>query len=98
MQQPEHDWLTATGIQGDVGSVAHIRPQHIDLYKVDAESSPVVIRDWQHLGAIIRIELFNPLLSNHSTLHAEMPSERFKALELAKGDHVNVKISHANWF
>lgn len=98
VQQPEHDWLTATGIQGDVGSVAHIRPQHIDLYKVDAESSPVVIRDWQHLGAIIRIELFNPLLSNHSTLHAEMPSERFKALELAKGDHVNVKISHANWF
>ena len=98
VQQPEHDWLVAAGLEGSVGSIAHIRPQHIDLHKVDSNTSPVIIRDWQHLGAIIRIELFNPLLSNHSTLHAEMPSERFKQLDLAKGDHVNVRISHANWF
>lgn len=96
--QPAQDWLSSTGLQGALGTVAHIRPQHIDLNKVDEHHSPVIIRDWQHLGAIIRIELFNPLLNNHSTLHAEMPSERFKELQLAKGDHVSVNISHANWF
>lgn len=96
--QPEQDWLSTTGLDGALGTVAHIRPQHIELHKVDAEYSPVIIHDWQHLGAIIRIELFNPSLGHHAILHAEMPSERFKALQLAKGDHVNVQISHANWF
>lgn len=98
VHQSEHDWLVAAGLSGELGSIAHIRPQHITLTKTDAHSSAVVIRDWQHLGAIIRIELFNPLLSNHSSLHAEMPSERFKELNLVKGDHVAISISHANWF
>jgi sulfate transport system ATP-binding protein len=98
VQQSEHDWLSKTGLEGELGSIAHIRPQHISVTKTDSQSSPVIIRDWQHLGAIIRIELFNPLLNNHSTLHAEMTSEQFKELNLSKGDHVNVNISHANWF
>ena len=99
VEQSEQNWLSSAGLDGALGSIAHIRPHHIDLLKAESHAhSPVVIRDWQHLGAIIRIELFNPALARHSILHAEMPSDRFKQLNLQKGDHVIVKIKHANWF
>ncbi len=99
VDQAEKVWLSTTGLDGELGSVAHIRPHHIDLSKAEnASQSPVIIKDWQHLGAIIRIELFNALLPDTKSLFAEMPSEHFKQLTLDKGDHVIVKIKHANWF
>ena len=102
MEKHSAIWLENSGyeISQPKGIFAHIRPHNIDIEKVkEPLASPIILKDWQHLGAIIRIELFNPNLpdAGHS-LFAEMPNERFKQLQLRKGDKVKVHIKHAHWF
>ncbi|MEQ1621297.1 MAG: sulfate ABC transporter ATP-binding protein [Methylococcales bacterium] len=95
-------WLKNAGIDIDntKGNVAHVRPHDIDVKKVaDEADSPATLKDWQHLGSLIRIELFHPNNDGTGTyLFAEMPNERFKLLELSKGDQVALHIKHAHWF
>jgi len=95
-------WLKTAGIAVDdsKGNVAHIRPHDIDVKKADADSdSPVTLKDWQHLGSLIRVELYRPQDNGSGTyLFAEMPNERFKLLQLNKGDRVALHIKHAHWF
>jgi sulfate transport system ATP-binding protein len=102
LQHNDSAWLKSAGIVLDdpKGIVAHVRPHNIDVEKVGKNSdSPVTLKDWQHLGATIRIELFNPQDNGSSvSLFAEMPNERFKQLNLSKGDRVAVHIKHAHWF
>jgi len=102
LQHTDAGWLKSAGIILDdpQGIVAHVRPHNIDVTKAEANSdSPVTLKDWQHLGATIRVELFNPHYNGHgASLFAEMPNERFKELKLNKGDRVAVHIKHAHWF
>jgi len=103
LQHSDAAWLKTAGIILDEpkGIVAHVRPHNIDIEKaVKGSDSPVTLKDWQHLGATIRIELFNPQINDSagSILYAEMPNERFKQLKLSKGDRVALHIKHAHWF
>lgn len=95
-------WLQYAGISEDdqQGAIAHVRPHHIDITKaVDDSISPIVLKDWQHLGATIRIELWNPNYNGAgATLFAEMSNERFKELSLQRGDRVGLQIKQAHWF
>jgi sulfate transport system ATP-binding protein len=103
LQHSDAAWLKTAGIILDEpkGIVAHVRPHNIDIEKAaKGSNSPVTLKDWQHLGATIRIELFNPQINDSagSILYAEMPNERFKQLKLSKGDRVALHIKHAHWF
>ncbi|QWF70207.1 sulfate ABC transporter ATP-binding protein [Methylomonas paludis] len=102
LSQHDADWLSDAGILSGApqGNIAHIRPHNIGIEKAEADSrSPLTLKDWQHLGSIIRIELYNSQLHEQGTsLYAEMPTERFKHLNLNKGDKVVVHIKHAHWF
>jgi sulfate transport system ATP-binding protein len=102
LEQNEVAWLTSAGIGLDhaKGVVAHIRPHNISIEKApENQDSAVTLKDWQHLGAMIRVELINPQLNGSShSLFAEMPNENFKKLNLHKGDRVAVSIKHAHWF
>jgi len=96
-------WLKSAGIILDEpqGIVAHVRPHNIDIEKAPADSeSPITLKDWQHLGATIRIELSNLQAANSAgaSLFAEMSNERFKQLQLNRGDKVALHIKHAHWF
>jgi sulfate transport system ATP-binding protein len=102
LEHGDSDWLKNSGIVLDQpkGIFAHVRPHNIDIEKApESSNSPVTLKDWQHLGSTIRIELFNPQFNHSGTsLFAEMPNERFKQLKLSKGDRVAVHIKHAHWF
>lgn len=95
-------WLQNMGIIIDEpkGIVAHVRPHNIGVEKVtEPGASLVFLKDWQHLGGTIRLELnrdgHNGLAT---TIYAEMPNEQFRELALHKGDKVALRIKHAHWF
>lgn len=96
------DWLKNAGIEIDKpdAKVAHVRPHNIAIQKVEQNAnSNLILKDWQHLGAIMRIELLNLQSNgNEHIIFAEIPNEHFKQLNLNKGDQVAVKIKHAHWF
>ncbi len=99
IENDDRDWLQNSGIIVDEpqGIVAHVRPHNIEVLK--AAESPIVVKDWQHLGGLIRLELLRQTGSGrNSTLYAEMPNDTFKTLAVAKGDYVNLRIKHAHWF
>jgi sulfate transport system ATP-binding protein len=102
IQQSDSAWLKTAGIALDnpQGLYAHIRPHNIEVEKAcENNISPVTLKDWQHLGATIRIELCNPQLNKDGhSLFAEMSNEKFKQLNLSKGDRVALHIKHAHWF
>ena len=80
-------------------SVVHIRPHDIEIKKAETDNTHITLRDWQHLGALIRIELTKNLPQGTSkTVYAEMTSEQFKQLHLKRGDKVDLRIRHAQWF
>ncbi|KJV07419.1 sulfate/molybdate ABC transporter ATP-binding protein [Methylocucumis oryzae] len=82
------------------GKSAHVRPHDIVLAKAsNDDNAHAVLRDWQHLGALIRIELekISPYHSGLS-IFVEMPNEQFKQLALKKGDKVTLQIQRAHWF
>ncbi|PPC89402.1 MAG: sulfate ABC transporter ATP-binding protein [Methylobacter sp.] len=96
-------WLQSIGLGDDAhpGLVAHVRPQHITIEKTPTGLPPsIVLKDWQHLGAITRVELTGtkPDDGLPPVLHVEMPSEHFKQLQLFKGDAVNISIKQVQWF
>lgn len=95
-------WLHASGlpVQGQAGKIAHVRPHDIDVEKaVDGEAAQAILRDWQHLGALIRVELVkNAAQGEKATVYAEMPNEQFRRLQLQRGDKVNLRIRNAHWF
>lgn len=98
----EQHWLKSTGIIVDEpkGIVAHVRPHNISVEKTaDPANSPVYLKDWQHLGGTIRLELNRDGHNGSgSTIYAEMPNEQFRELALHKGDRVALRIKHAHWF
>ncbi|MCQ8106417.1 sulfate ABC transporter ATP-binding protein, partial [Methylomonas sp. SURF-2] len=102
IEEHGHDWLKSTGIIIDEpqGIVAHVRPHNISVEKpADPAHAPVYLKDWQHLGGTIRLELNRD--GHHGaggTIYAEMPNEQFKALALNKGDRVALRFKHAHWF
>ena len=80
-------------------AVIHIRPHDIEIKKSEAENAFITLKDWQHLGALIRIELTKHLPQGTlKTVYAEMTSEQFKQLHLKRGDKVDLRIRHAHWF
>ena len=96
------EWFKQVGlvVSNDMtqNSVAHVRPHDIEITK-SFENTPVTLKDWQHLGALIRIELTKHLPDRkQKTVFAEMPNAQFKNLQLNRGDNVNLKIRHAHWF
>ncbi len=100
-EQVDQIWLSSSGLMPTDASqkVAHVRPHDIEVVK-DAEiPSQAVLKDWQHLGSLIRIELVETGLQHFKNpIYAEMPNERFKQLQLDRGDQVAVKIRNARWF
>lgn len=98
------NWLAQTGlVMPDMArGTAHVRPQDIDISKaVDdvGDHATAIVKDWQHLGALIRIELTQTAPANAlKTLYAQMPSEQFKHLHVHRGDRVTLKIRQAHWF
>ncbi|MGR9053410.1 MAG: sulfate/molybdate ABC transporter ATP-binding protein [Gammaproteobacteria bacterium] len=102
LNENETDWLRSAGIVIDEpkGLVAHVRPHHIRIEKTpDSASSPVYLKDWQHLGGAIRLELNKEGKNGGATIiYAEMPNELFREMALKKGDRVTLRIRHAHWF
>lgn len=100
----EHDseWLQSSGLvfTAREGKVAHIRPHDIEIEKsIDDSGAAATLKDWQHLGALIRIELIkNGFNGSDATVYAEMPNDQFKRLQLNKGDKVDLRIRQAHWF
>ncbi|MGZ8195466.1 MAG: sulfate/molybdate ABC transporter ATP-binding protein [Methylosarcina sp.] len=102
IEQEDSHWLKEAGILLDEpkGLTAHVRPQDIEIEKIaDIDLSSFVLKDWQHLGALIRVELTkNKSNGSNATVFAEMPNDQFKHLQLDKGDKVAVRVRNAHWF
>ncbi len=101
LSTPDAQWLQTAGLQLDQqGNIAHVRPHDIEITKaLDANNATAILKDWQHLGALIRIELSkNGADNTAATVYAEMPNEQFKRLHITKGDKVDLKIRQAHWF
>ncbi len=96
------DWLQTAGLSTlqQQGKIVHVRPHDIVIEKSTFDNDAfVILKDWQHLGALIRIELVkNSVTGQSASVYAEMPNEQFKLLRLNKGDKVDLKIRHAHWF
>lgn len=102
IEQEDSHWLKEVGILLDEpkGSTAHVRPQDIEIEKIaDLDLSSFILKDWQHLGALIRVELTkNHSNGSNATVFAEMPNDQFKRLQLDRGDKVAVRVRNAHWF
>ncbi|CAG1769978.1 partial sulfate transport system ATP-binding protein, partial [uncultured bacterium] len=92
------DWLRLSGLEiaPQSAKAIHIRPHDLELSKSASDSAATAtLKDWQHLGALIRLELAK---NGTETIYAELPNEQFKRLALEKGDKVDLHIRHAHWF
>jgi sulfate transport system ATP-binding protein len=100
----EHDanWLKTAGLSTpqEEGKVAHVRPHDIIIETSKTEhAAPATLKDWQHLGAMIRLELFkNASNGLVAFFFAKMPNDQFKQLKLHRGDKVDLRIRQAHWF
>ena len=96
------DWLQTAGLltPPNGGKVAHVRPHDIIIEKSEADNTAhATLKDWQHLGGLIRIELVkNGANGSAAPVFAEMPNHQFKQLNLNKGDKIDMKIRQAHWF
>jgi len=102
LEDHDADWLQIAGLPAghQKGRVAHVRPHDIVIAKSAGDNDAfVILKDWQHLGSLIRIELVKSGLNGQSaSVYAEMPNDQFKRLQLNKGDKVDLRIRHAHWF
>ncbi|MGR9085887.1 MAG: sulfate/molybdate ABC transporter ATP-binding protein [Gammaproteobacteria bacterium] len=102
IEHEDSSWLEDAGfiIDNPNGLTAHVRPHDIEIEKLaGTPMETFVLKDWQHLGALIRIQLIkNKKNGSNVTVFAEMPNEKFKRLHLDKGDSVSLKIRNAHWF
>jgi sulfate transport system ATP-binding protein len=97
-----NEWLQSAGLltANQAGKIAHVRPHDIIIEKADtSNTASAILKDFQHLGALIRIELIkNNANGSNAPVFAEMPNEQFKQLKLSIGDKVKLKIRQAHWF
>ena len=101
LDEHDNEWLRNVGIinANSTGRIAHVRPHDILIEKSEShQDATATLKDWQHLGALIRLELVKNDHHASKSLFAEMPKEQFKALALRIGDVVKLKIRHAHWF
>ena len=102
LAEHDADWLETAGILNphQEGKIAHVRPHDIIIEKPTTECAALAtVKDWQHLGALIRLELVkNGANGSAAPVFAEMPNDRFKELNLNRGDKVDLKIRRARWF
>jgi sulfate transport system ATP-binding protein len=102
LAEHDSDWLQTAGLltPNQAGKIAHVRPHDIVIQKSTTENkAPATVKDWQHLGALIRLELVkNGNNESSAPVYAEMPNDQFKELELNRGDKVDLKIRQAHWF
>lgn len=102
LDEHDNEWLRNVGIinTNSTGRIAHVRPHDILIEKSEShQDATATLKDWQHLGALIRLELVkNDPHHSSKPLFAEMPKEQFKTLALRIGDVVKLKIRHAHWF
>ncbi|MGZ5076883.1 MAG: sulfate/molybdate ABC transporter ATP-binding protein [Methylobacter sp.] len=102
LEEHDVDWLETAGLTAThhQGKIVHVRPHDIVIEKSASDNDAfVTLKDWQHLGALIRIELVkNGASGQPASVFAEMPNEQFKRLHLSKGDKVDLRIRHAHWF
>jgi sulfate transport system ATP-binding protein len=102
LEEQDSDWLQTAGLSvaHQQGKIVHVRPHDIAIEKSSANSDAfVTLKDWQHLGALIRIELVKSGTNGPmASVYAEMPNEQFRRLQLNKGDKVDLRIRHAHWF
>jgi sulfate transport system ATP-binding protein len=105
LEQHNAEWLQLSGliIEPKADQIVHIRPHDFEIIKVDNHSADnpatAILKDWQHLGALIRIKLAKKgTKETPDIIYAEMPNEQFKRLQLAKGDKVDLRIRHAHSF
>jgi sulfate transport system ATP-binding protein len=102
LEQHDTDWLQTAGLltPNQEGKTAHVRPHDIIIEKSKTENTaPATLKDWQHLGALIRLELVkNASNDSAANVFAEMTNDQFKQLDLNRGDKVDLKIRQAHWF
>ena len=102
LEKDDHSWLKSAGIILDdpKGIVVHVRPHNISVEKnASTAQPPFYLKDWQHLGGTIRLELDSDhAQQNARTIYAEMPNEQFKSLNLHIGERVALRFRHAHWF
>ena len=102
LAEHDTDWLQTAGllVPQSEGKIAHVRPHDIIIEKSNADhAAPATVKDWQHLGALIRLELVkNGANGSAAPVFAEMPNDQFKQLNLNRGDKVDLTIRQAHWF
>ncbi|MDO9424445.1 MAG: sulfate ABC transporter ATP-binding protein [Methylobacter sp.] len=102
LDEHDADWLQTAGLltAQQKGKIAHVRPHDIVIEKSTADSDAfVTLKDWQHLGSLIRIELVKSGAAGQAaSVYAEMPNDQFRRLHLNRGDKVELRIRHAHWF
>ena len=102
LEKHDADWLQTAGLSAaqQKGKIAHVRPHDIVIEKSTHHSDAyVTLKDWQHLGSLIRIELVKSGINGHAaSVYAEMPNDQFRRLHLKRGDKVDLRIRHAHWF
>ncbi|MDD5319017.1 MAG: sulfate ABC transporter ATP-binding protein [Methylococcales bacterium] len=102
LDEHDTDWLQTAGLltPNQEGKIAHVRPHDIVIEKAKPENnSPATLKDWQHLGGLIRLELVkNDANGSAAPVIAEMPNDQFNQLKLNRGDKVDLRIRQAHWF
>ncbi|MDD5460966.1 MAG: sulfate ABC transporter ATP-binding protein [Methylococcales bacterium] len=102
LDEHDADWLQTAGILNPrtEGKIAHVRPHDILVEKSNSGyAASATVKDWQHLGALIRLELVkNDSNGSTAPVFAEMPNDQFKQLKLHRGDKVDLRIRQAHWF
>lgn len=100
LEQADTFWLKNSGLPVPhvTGKVAHVRPHDIELTHAENGAAQAILKDWQHLGGLIRVELLKQEGDMPTTIFAELPNEQFKQLQIGKGDRVALRIRHAHWF
>lgn len=102
LENEDVSWLQSAvdvALEKVPGSTAHIRPHDIEVIKADNKASPVLLKNWHHLGSTTHLELSKVECDGGERLiYAQMLKERFQQLSFHKGEPVQLRIKHAYWF